>query len=39
MADELTPTYVGGRALLSGHLTYIPDRMTRDARRPVHGPG
>lgn len=37
MSDDLKPTYVeaGG---FDRDMNYVPDRITRDARRPEHGP-
>ncbi|MDP2774301.1 MAG: glutathione S-transferase C-terminal domain-containing protein [Nocardioides sp.] len=36
-ADQ-TPTYVEPGKEFSRDMTYVPDRITRDARRPEHGP-
>ena len=38
MADDLTPTYVEKGKSFERDMTYVPDRITKDARRPEHGP-
>ncbi|MBZ5735398.1 glutathione S-transferase C-terminal domain-containing protein [Nocardioides sp. TRM66260-LWL] len=36
--DDLTPTYVEQGKAFERDMTYVPDRITQDARRPEHGP-
>lgn len=38
MADDLTPTFVEKGKAFERDMTYVPDRITKDARRPEHGP-
>ena len=38
MSEDLTPTYVEKGRDFSRDMTYLPDRITRDARTPEHGP-
>ena len=38
MSQDLTPTYVEKGRDFSRDMTYLPDRITRDARTPEHGP-
>lgn len=37
-SDDHTPTYVEAGKEFSRDMNYVPDRITRDARRPEHGP-
>jgi putative glutathione S-transferase len=38
MTDDLTPTYVSQGEDFDRDMNYVPDRITRDARTPEHGP-
>jgi putative glutathione S-transferase len=37
-SDDQTPAYVVAGKEFSRDMNYVPDRVTRDARRPEHGP-
>ena len=38
MSDDLKPTYVSKGQEFSRDMNYVPDRITKDARTPEHGP-
>jgi len=38
MSDDLKPTYVSKGQEFARDMNYVPDRITKDARTPEHGP-
>ncbi len=38
MPDDLTPTYIDPGKGFDRDMNYVPDRITKDARTPEHGP-